>query len=55
MKYFLFGFITALIVGGWGTLAITGVISVKTAIMIPVAIVAGGCLAMVLFGLWWNS
>lgn len=55
MKYFLLGFITAFIIGGWITLAIIGVISVKTAITIPVGIIVGIGLTLFLFGLWWNS
>lgn len=55
MKYFLSGFITALIIGGWITLAITGVISVKTAVLVPVGIILGISLAIFLFGLLWNS
>lgn len=55
MKYFLFGFITALIIGGWITLAIIGVISVKMAITIPVGIIVGIGLTLFLFCLWWNS
>ena len=55
MKYFLFGFITALIIGGWIALAIIGVISVKMAITIPVGIIVGIVLTLFLFGLWWNS
>ena len=55
MKYFLSGFITALIIGGWITLAITGVISVKTAVLVPIGIILGISLAIFLFGLLWNS
>lgn len=55
MKYFLLGFITALLIGGWITLAIIGVISVKMAITIPVGIIVGIILTLFLFSLWWNS
>jgi hypothetical protein len=55
MKYFLLGFITALIILGWITLAIIGVISVKTAVLFPIGIILGISLAIFLFGLWWNS
>lgn len=55
MKYFLLGFIAALIFSVWVALPIIGVISVKTAIMIPVGIIVGVGLTLFLFGLWWNS
>ena len=55
MKKFILGVIVALIIGGWITLAIIGVISIKVAILIPVGIVLGFLLALFLFGLWWNS
>lgn len=56
MKYFILGIIVTLIIGTWITLAVVGVISVKTAILVPVGIVLGFLLAMFLFGLWyWNS
>ena len=56
MKNFILGIIVTLIVGAWITLAVVGVISVKTAILIPVGIVLGFLLAIFLFGLWyWNS
>ena len=55
MKYFLSGFITALIIGGWITLAIIGVISVKTAVIIPIGIIVGIGLTLFLLGLWWSS
>lgn len=55
MKNFLLGFITALVIGGWITLAILGVISIKMAITIPVGIIVGIGLTLFLFGLWWNS
>ena len=55
MKYFLLGVITILIIGGWITLAIVGVISIKTAVAIPIGIILGIVFFMFLFGLWWNS
>lgn len=42
MKQFILGFITALIIGTWICLAITGIISIKTAILVPAGIVIGG-------------
>lgn len=50
----LLGFITALIIGGWITLAITGVISVMAAILVPVGIVIGLGLAIFIFSLLWR-
>ena len=41
MKNFILGFIVALILGAWVTLAITGVISLKVAIIAPVCLVVG--------------
>ena len=55
MKTFVLGIIVTLIIGVWITLAIVGVISVKTAILIPVGIVLGLLLGMWLFGMWWDS
>ncbi len=55
MKKFIAGIIVALIIGGWITLAIVGVISVKTAILIPVGIVIGLLIAFWLFCLWLDS
>ena len=55
MKGFIVGIIVTLIIGAWVTLAVVGVISVKTAILVPVGIVIGVLLAMWLFGVWWNS
>ena len=55
MKNFILGVITTLIIGAWVTLAVVGVISVKTAILVPVGIVIGLLIAMWLLGLWWNS
>ena len=48
MKNFILGIILTLIIGGWITLAVVGVISVKVAIIIPVSLVAGAFI-----GLWW--
>ena len=55
MKNFILGIIITLIISVWVTLAVVGIISVKTAILIPVGIVIGLLLAMWLFGVWWNS
>ena len=55
MKKFITGIIVALIIGGWITLAVIGIISIKVAILVPVGIVLGFLLALFLFGLWWNS
>lgn len=54
MKNFVLGIIVTLIVGTWITLAVVGVISVKTAILIPVGIVIGLLIALWLFGLWFR-
>ena len=55
MKNFILGVITTLIIGAWIILAVVGVISVKTAILIPVGIIIGLGLAGWLVGLWWES
>lgn len=55
MKNFILGIIVALIIGTWVTLAVVGVISVKTAILVPVGIVIGFLVAVLLFCLLWNS
>lgn len=55
MKAFILGVIATLLIGGWITLAVVGIISVKTAILVPVGIVIGLLIAIWLFGLWWNS
>lgn len=47
MKNFLLGIILTLIIGAWITLAVVGVISVKIAIIVPVALVVG-----VFLGIW---
>ena len=54
MKNFILGIIVTLIIGTWITLAVVGVISVKTAILVPVGIVIGFLIAMWLFGLLWD-
>ena len=41
MKKFIVGFICGLLICGWVTLAITGVISVKVAIIVPLCLVLG--------------
>ena len=55
MTNFILGIIVTLIIGGWITLAVVGVISVKTAILIPVGIVIGLGIAGLLLGMWWDS
>jgi hypothetical protein len=55
VKNFILGIIVTLIIGSWITLAVVGVISVKTAILVPVGIVIGLLIASWLFGVWWNS
>ena len=55
MKNFILGIIVTLIIGAWITLAVVGVIPVKTAILIPVGIVIGFLITIWIFGLWWNS
>lgn len=55
MKNFILGIIISLIVGAWVTLAVVGIISIKTAILVPVGIVIGLLIAIGIFGLWWNS
>ena len=54
MKNFILGVIVTLIIGAWVTLAVIGVISVKTAILIPVGIVIGLGIAGWLIGKWWS-
>ena len=55
MKNFILGIIVSLIVGAWVALAVVGIISIKTAILVPVGIVIGVLIAAWLFGLWWRS
>lgn len=55
MKNFILGIIVTLIICAWFTLAVVGVISVKTAILVPVGIVIGLLLAMWFFGMLWDS
>lgn len=55
MKNFLLGIILTLIIGGWITLAVIGVISVKVAIVVPVALVVGAILGIWLFFLDWGD
>lgn len=55
MKNFILGIIVTVIIGAWITLAVVGVISVKTAILVPVGIVIGLLIAFWLLGLWWDS
>lgn len=55
MKQFILGFITALIIGTWVCLAVTGIISVKIAILIPVGIVIGVLFAIGLLSYLWDK
>ena len=55
MKNFILGIIVALIICAWVILAVVGVISVKTAVLVPVGIVIGLLIAIWIFGLLWNS
>lgn len=53
MKNFILGIIATLLVGCWITLAVVGVISVKVAIIVPVALVAGAFVGIwLLFSNW---
>lgn len=53
MKGFIIGVIATLIVGGWITLAVVGVISVKVAIIVPVSLVVGAFVGIwLLFSNW---
>lgn len=49
MKGFIFGFVTALLIGGWITLAVVGIISVQAAILCPVGILLGFIIAVLIF------
>lgn len=49
MKLFILGFICALLIGGWVTLAVVGVISVKVAILVPVCLLGGIVIATFIF------
>jgi len=51
MKNFILGIIVTLIIGAWVILAVVGVISIKTAILVPVGIVIGLLISFWLFGL----
>ena len=51
MKNFILGIIVTLIIGTWVILAVIGVISIKTAILVPVGIALGFAIAVWLFGL----
>lgn len=55
MKNFILGIIVTLIIGAWVTLAVVEVISVKTAILVPVGIIIGLLIAMWLCWMLWNS
>ena len=55
MRNFILGIILTLIIGGWITLAVVGVISVKVAIILPVVLVVGAFLGIwLLFVGWWD-
>ena len=55
MKNFLLGIILTLIIGGWITLAVVGVISIKVAIIVPAALVVGAFLGLwLVFSDWWD-
>ena len=55
MKQFILGFITALIIGTWVCLAVTGIISVKIAILIPIGIVIGGLFTIGILSYLWDK
>ena len=55
MKHFILGFIVAFIVGAWFCLAITGIISIKTAILIPIGVVIGFLFAIYLLCFIWDE
>lgn len=55
MKTFILGIILTSITWTWITLGIVGVISIKTAILVPVGISIGLLIAIWIFGLLWNS
>ncbi|MBR6081238.1 MAG: hypothetical protein IKP60_13935 [Treponema sp.] len=55
MKNFILGVVITLIIATWVALAVIGIISIKTAILVPVGIVIGLLIAAWLFGLWWRS
>ena len=55
MKNFILGIIVTLIIGTWITLAVVGVISIKTAVLVPVGIDIGLLIAVCIFVLLWNS
>lgn len=55
MKIFILGVIVTLIIDTWVALAVIGIISIKTAILVPVSIIIGALITAWLFGLWWRS
>lgn len=55
MKNFILGVVITFIIDTWVALAVIGIISIKTAILIPVGIIIGLGIAGWLFGLWWRS
>jgi len=55
MKNFILGVVVTLIIGAWVILAVTGVISIKTAILIPVGIIIGFGIAGWFLELYWRS
>jgi len=52
MKGVIIGVVSQVIISSWIMLAIGGIISIKTAILVPVGIVLGFALAMWLFYGW---
>lgn len=55
MKYFIIGVIATILFLSWIALPVFGIISVKTAILIPVGIIIGILLAMWLLCMWGDS
>lgn len=55
MKIFILGVIVTLIIDTWVALAVIGIISIKTAILVPVSIIIGALITAWLFRLWWRS
>ena len=55
MKNFILGIIATLIICAWVILAVVEVISIKTAILVPVGIVIGLLFGVWIFELLWNS
>lgn len=51
-KFIIIGIIVALIISAWFTLAVVGVISAKTAVLVPVGILIGSLLTICFFDMW---